>query len=283
MAEQSKLDLEHTPKFGKPPVIETAIGVQFKPLTKMRVTDYGLLWQVLSPAGEFPIVEERNRLPREIEEQDDAGKQMLFQAWISHVQELQRVLFISAQSDDGQKLIQIQPDRFLQNWRRKSLNDENYPSYKKNRSEFETRYLQFINFAKTNELGDVVPDQCEVTHVNRIPVEAGVSRGDMLRNCFPALTNFGDFNLFKSEPEKIVAHWSYWIEPMNGRLRIDITPVMLKKDKQHVIDFRITARGTPFGIDADDILQWLDYGHYFVVNAFASITSPEMHIKWVKK
>jgi uncharacterized protein (TIGR04255 family) len=278
---QMGLNLDHTPKFKKPPVIETALGVQFKPLAKMRITHFGLFWLAVSPNEEFPIVEERNRLPQDVEEKDDTNKQGLFRAWISEAEELPRVLFLSQESKDGQRLIQVQPDRFLQNWRRKSLNDENYPSYKKNKEEFQVTFSKFLEFVKANKLGEVVPNQCEVTYVNRIPVDPGLTIGEMCSRCFPSLSSIGRFNLFSSEPERVIAHWSYWVEQISGRVRIDITPVVLKDSSQPIIDLRITARGAPeSGDNLVDVLEWLNLGHYYVVKGFDAITSATMHERW---
>jgi len=272
-------DPDNTPKFGKPPVIETVLGVQFKTLPKLRITHYGLFWQAIDGQQHYPFVEERPPLPQEIEHKDDMRDQAIFQAWITELVQMPRVWYLGTESKFGQRLIQFQPDRFLHNWRRKSTESEDYPPYKQYRKEFELLYGKLAEFAKAHALGVIEANQCEVTYINRIPIQPGESYGSACLRCFRGLA-IPVFEFVEGAPERLTLGWSHWIEHLRGRLSVVINPAKLKETGQPVIDLRITARGAP---GEAGVLNWLDYGHYYVVNSFASMTTEEMHKVWLRE
>ena len=53
------------PDFGKPPVAETVLSLQFEPLSKLNPVHLGLLWQRFR--GQFPMVEQHGPLPPVLE------------------------------------------------------------------------------------------------------------------------------------------------------------------------------------------------------------------------
>src|ERR1700722_12825048 len=67
------LNLNDTPKFDNPPVVETVLSVQFKPLPGMRVSHFGQFHELLKPKG-FETVEQYPPLDHQIEQKHSIGR-----------------------------------------------------------------------------------------------------------------------------------------------------------------------------------------------------------------
>ena len=191
-----------------------------------------------------------------------------------------RAWLLSNEDEQGQRLLQVQPDRFLQNWRRASLSSQYYPSYERNREDFVGSFREFAQFAEACSLGRVAPNQCEVTYVNHIPIDDGCGVGEMLRKCFPSLAGAHSDDFLPPSPERVAFKCSYPMQDQRGRLHIDVRPAIDKRSRQEMLRLMLTARGAPNSADLEDVLSWLDLAHRWVVNGFKSFTSDEMHQRW---
>ena len=109
-----------TPHFKNPPVVETVLGVQFAPLRKMRITHYGLLLPCLRdvfPTGNERLTEVSEQLPLDpvIEIFETNMSQSAALRWsVSKAPPFPRCWYAS---ENKQFLAQVQPDRFIFNWR----------------------------------------------------------------------------------------------------------------------------------------------------------------------
>lgn len=271
-------DLANTPKFRKPPLIETVLGVQFKPFLNMRVTHYGLFWEQVK--AQYPHVEEKEPLALMTEKQ---GISLRSLAWKMVERPEVRAWFLSEESDAsklGQRIIQLQTDALLLNWRRKSLHEQHYPSYSQNREEFTRLFHLWASFAAQHGLGNVAVIQCEITYVNHIPKEAAEQTvGQLLRDCFPGISG-GNSDGFLPIPERGAFNFSYGLPDLQGRLHVDVTSAYQQQTKEPILDFKLTARGEPRSGELDDLLTWFDWGHFFAVHGFKSLTSERMHQRW---
>jgi uncharacterized protein (TIGR04255 family) len=71
-------------------------------------------------------------------------------------------------SSSGSKLIQVQRDRFIVNWRKADA-DKTYPRYEREmRPRFEHEWREFQDFVREIDLGPMDVQQCEVTYVNNV-------------------------------------------------------------------------------------------------------------------
>ena len=274
--------IQDGPKFRRPPVVETVLGAQFEPLVTMRVVHFGLYWQVLKE--DFPTIEERASLPPENETFEvpllRPPLPWRLSARLLERPPLPRAWFIGGETGSGQQLIQMQFDRFLYNWRRKSLESQEYPSYDANRAEFWRRWSEFVEFARNHELGDVVVNQCEVTYANQIRVPDGCGVGEMAARCFPSLSGKPSDEFLPSAPERTSFDLAYQMTGQTGRLHISCSPAVEEQTGCRFLDLRLTARGAPQGADIAAVMNWLDLGHEWVVKGFRSITSKAMHNEW---
>jgi len=71
----------------------------------------------------------------------------------------------------GDRMVQIQPNRFHYNWKRVG---GHYPSYSQVRQEFDQHLALFARFVEEEGLGPVVPSQWELTYVDYVPPGRGI-------------------------------------------------------------------------------------------------------------
>lgn len=266
------------PYFGDPPVVEVALAVQFEPLAELRTPQIGLFWNEIRER--FPKIEEHPPLGTMME-RFGARRKPIAGVRIEMMQQppLPRCWFLN---EAGTELIQIQKDRFAQNWR-KTGGDEEYPRYDHLRETFESELRQFEDFLRRERIGAIVANQCEVTYVNHIVAGRGWDTHGDLAN---VLSLFGGepSEGFLPDMEEARLSGSYIIPdgdgPPLGRLRFSIDPVYRREDDQPMFLLNMVARGRPDGDGTDGVLRFLDTGHTWIVRGFAAITTPHMHKIW---
>lgn len=263
---------KNTVGFKNPPVAEAVLGVQFTPLDKMRVTDFGLFWQHVRK--DFPQVQERDRLVPTIELR---GQTIPEVGWrLSNVVELPRVWFLGNLVDGGRHFIQLQPDRYLYNWHGTGTSAP-YPSYENNRNMFFLYLERLRKYIAEEGLGELKVDQCELTYVNHIALDKHLDLSEMAAKAF---TTFGSTVPLPGFRDRFSFNVSAWLDELNGRLHASLQPAQNMETRQVILDFRITARGEPQGSDNGQLSDWLNQAHYFATDCFKSLTTPEMHKRW---
>jgi uncharacterized protein (TIGR04255 family) len=259
----------HPVDFENPPVVEVAIAVQFDDLQKLTTPHLGRFWA--SIADEFPRVEEYVPRPPSVEtfpRQQAEVQQFLLQ--LTGRSPVSRCWFVSP---DGGQLIQIQADRFVFNWRKQ---ESGYPRYAYVRKCFDEYLDRFRRFLTEHAIGDVTPNQCEVSYVNRLDVAP-----DRLAQLTPLWAG-RHADDFLPKPETITNVVSYpmygeHLESPIGRLRVSIT------SDGSATTLTLTARGTPQPENLEGVGNVLDIGHEWIVNGFVSITTQRMHSAWGRK
>jgi len=263
------------PDYVKPPVIEVAIGVQFAPLTEFSLAHVGLYWATIRET--FPRVEEQVPIIHVVEPTPGAPEALLgFQ--FTDKPPLPRVWFLDA---SGNRLIQVQRDRFLHNWRKVNPTDE-YPRFPSVREAFFRFWQGFNAFLTENNLKPN-PDQCELTYVNHLKKGEGWNAMADLEKVFTTFvwrTRSG----FLPGPDS--AHWSLrFLLPGNrGRLHIDVVPVRVPPQNDPVIRFSLTARGRPQGeFSKENMNDWFTLAREWIVRGFADLVDKNTDALWEKK
>jgi uncharacterized protein (TIGR04255 family) len=263
------------PDFEEPPVVETVLSVQFEPLTDMRTAHLGLLWEKFRT--NFPKTEERPTLARVFEQFPDTQRARLgLELQTYENPPVPRLWFITTQ---GNEMIQVQPDRFVKNWRKEGAG-ETYPRYERNKASFERDFATFQEFVTANHLGTLRVNQCEVTYVNHIVSGQG-------------------WDSF-SDVDKVFSSWKSPVDPIPGsvedlrayarfvipgdvgtpvgRLHVEIQPAFRTSDNKAMYVFHLTARG-----QVGDSFEFFDVGRDWIVKSFAALTTPRMHEVWRRK
>ncbi|MBI3467594.1 MAG: TIGR04255 family protein [Planctomycetes bacterium] len=265
------------PKFRRPPVIETIIGVQFDPLPKFRNAHLGAFWTTLGQ--DWPRVSDAPTLEPQFErfgEGDRWGKLRFkvtqdpsTRARIEHA--------------DGTQMIQVQNGRFHYNWLGKGGGQ--YPHYPNVRAAFDCQLAHFRSFLASSALGELRPNQWEVTYLNHIPKGTvwqtpadwpALLAGLAAPSAGPASTRL----------ESAAGEWHYEIPPQLGRLHVQLVHGKgSETDDGELLQLTLTARG-PISEQTGPTDTWtqlsngLDLGHRVIVLAFLDLTSDAAHEFW---
>lgn len=264
------------PSFRTPPVSEVVLAVAFKPLRSLQTAKLLELWQSHFRA-EFPTVEENAPYdpPVELLDRPPSGPTLRF--GIGDARLSPRLWFLN---QDGTVLLQAQSDWFAVNWRRMSPADT-YDRYPAVREVFQRRLTELAEFVEEQGLGELVPQQCEVTYVNQIE-RSGVweTHGDLAKAVVLAGEVSGSF-LAELESARIVATAVIREDDQPvARLHISANPAFKPAENEPVIILNLTARGEPKTPDLPGVFQFLDAAHRWVVLSFADVTSSSMQSVW---
>lgn len=266
------------PDFDNPPVTEVVLSVQFERLPSFRSVHIGLIWQEFRER--FPKTEDQLPLSTVVET-FEIGPPPRVGVKVETVSlpVLPRVWF---QSEDGAQLVQIQPDRFIHNWRKVGEGDK-YPHYEKIREAFREELLRFEAFVLREQIGDLRISQAEITYVNHILASEAWSRHGQLSKL---LTHWAaPVQEFLPEPEDVALEIRHLIpdsasgRPI-GRLHTTIRSGWRVTDKVPMYQMELTARGEPRALGLDGALGFLDLGREWIVKGFADLTTSTMHTIW---
>ena len=227
--------MQEMPDYNKPPVVEVAMGIQFAPLTALTTGHVGLFWAGVRE--QFPNVEDRAPILHWVETAALQGAEA--QVRLLERPELSRTWFIDS---TGTRIIQVQRDRFLHNWRKVGTSDL-YPRYETVRDNFMRYWGQFRHFLDGVGLHPD-PDQCEITYVNLVPKGEGWETTADLGELFRAFA-WKPRSEFLPEPEQMRCSVMFPFPDGMGRLYVDLAPVRRPPDDALALRFSLTAHGRP--------------------------------------
>ena len=266
------------PNFENPPVVEVVLSIQFDPIVHLQTVQIGLLWAKFR--REFPKVEERGPLNPVVERFGAPASPKIgvrFEA--REIPPLARVLFLNAPEN---QLVQVQPDRFIHNWRKTTGMGE-YPRYGTIREAFLREVDLFEQFLTEEALGELCINQCEVTYINHIVADSAW-RGHGDADKIFDLVRTPSTGTFLPQPEDVSMQARYQISVRDrkpiGRLHVSIQPGWRKPDNTPIYILELTARGAPVGTSIEGARSFFDIGHDWIVRGFKDITAPTMHDLW---
>lgn len=266
------------PDFEHPPVVEIALGVQYARLPRLTTSSVAKFW--LRVRDRFPNWEERRPLPPALEWFGlPQPPSVSFEVGFGPGVPPSRALFVDA---SGAGLLQLQQDRFVRNWRKVGAGEQ-YPRYPAIRAGFAESLDLLQSFVDDEDLGELVPNQCEVTYVNHIPAGEGWSShseaGEVLE---PYGGGLSDEFLGRPESMDLNLRFVFSDDEGNpvGRLHVSSRSAFRNEDGLPMVILTLTARGRPAGQTRDAVLEWLDLGRVQVVRGFKSVTTPKMHRIW---
>lgn len=179
-------------------------------------------------------------------------------------------------------LLQFQQDRIIHNWRRQTDNSRVYPRYEMVKRSFEQEVQVVQQWLAQENIGDLRPNQCEVTYINLIEGPGD----DVIHNRLERITplwagKFSDKlpNDLERTSIQMTFLFSHYEQPV-GRVYVIFQPAFRVSDNYPVFKLEITARGRPPGDTISDALAFLDLEREQVVRTFAAVTTKEMHNIW---
>ncbi len=265
-------DTGSLPDFTDPPVVEVALGVQFRPLFGLRPIELAGLrerWR-----DDYPIVQEQPPVAPAIEGAAFGPPSVQF---IVGPALQTRLWFLS---NDQAELVQLQHDRLTVNWRQIST-DSAYPRYPSVRDVFERRWGDLSEFVTERQLGVLSITQVELNYINAIdPGAEELGRLErFLRNWQPATQHhLGD-------PEQARLALVFGVPGVGSdpvRLYVAVDPAQ-RPDGQPVLFLTLTIRGAPADETLDGALRFMDEAHGHIVRSFAELTPETMHTEWGRR
>ncbi len=255
------------PKFSNPPVTEMVLGVEFDSLVNWQVPHFGLYWNQIRSL--YPVSSVVPPLPSQVEKFGQEQQVEMFKFSFSPQPEV-RCWFTNEQQS---WLLQVQETRFIQNWRKTSME---YPHYPEARRRFDKEWERFAGFLETEQIGVPAIKQCEITYVNHLEID---SSSNAMSEVFPFLKESTQSG-FLPLPETTVINLVYPLPLEQGRLHVSIQPIIRHTDAKELLQLSLIARGCPESSQLTHIFDWFDLGHEWIVRSFAELTSEKMHGLW---
>lgn len=268
------------PKFDAPPVVETALSVQFAKLPGYTTAHAGWFWKEYlekledDPARKWSQVAEAPRIEDQFERfgTEDVWQPPVALRMLQGIQP-QRVQIIRA---DGERMVQMQDTRLILNWRKQV---SAYPSYDVLLPEFRTVLHAYESFAAEAKFGALKLNQWEIVYVDQF------RRGDLWdtvrdwSRIFPGLA-MPSGHIKPASDETMSADWRFSLSERQGRLYISLRQIKLQPSNEEVLNATLLARG-PIG-DSQTWERGFEIGHEALMDTFLTITSPEAQEAWRK-
>jgi uncharacterized protein (TIGR04255 family) len=262
--------LNDLPNFERPPVIETVLGVFFRPLKKFNSVQQGIYWnEVLRK--DFPEFELRPPVDETTERfNGDSGLLHAGVRWqVSNGADTPRLW---AKSPGDEHILQVQRNALLANWLRRS---EHYVCFDDRLHDFQRRLSQFIDHFGE----ELAYSSCTITYINQVPVEGDEAWSAALTRVLNAWSRPAIDWLPPMEGGHF--QFSFAFPKQGGRLHVGVMPARAKPDDRLLVQLEFTARLMfPKSSGNDDVARGLRAIHEWVVRGFAALTRPEMHREW---
>lgn len=248
------------PKFGKPPLREVAIAVLFQPLAGLAQPHVGQYWELIRE--HFPKAVDQPPVEPYLE---SGGRgRPAFQLQVGPPP-LRRSWFIS---EDDERLVQLQSDRFIHNWRGDGAN---YPHLEDLWTSFAERFSQFVSWAHDEGIGSVEPFQLELTYVNIIEA---LSLWDVLTGPEPAQpAAFADDVRGRPVP-RLELRYDVEGESTGGLY------VHCRARDEGVQQLDLTYRAVLKSPEVQLISLAVAAGRRLIVSHFAELTQSSLHKRW---
>jgi uncharacterized protein (TIGR04255 family) len=265
---------EGLPDFENPPLTEVVVSIQFPGPTSYSDVYAGEIWSLFK--NDFPTVQEMLPLPPNFEVfggPEVPGLKLNIGLVTGPIRK--RYWFLSL---DNTELIQFQPDRFIHNWRKVKKENNTYGHFEEIIEKYAIELARLDEHFQKKSWGPLVPNQCEVTYVNQMPLVdengAEIPLSFYFRNIDPssvgAVSDFA-FNLrtpFLDEKQQPI-----------GRLYIECSTGIDDEGKP-LIGLNLTMRGAPAEPSCASALKLLEAGRTQIDKTFVKITSDAAHKKW---
>jgi uncharacterized protein (TIGR04255 family) len=254
--------------FDRPPLNEVVLSLQSESVKGFTTPYLGLFWGRIRDA--YPETQTQPPLGPVVERFEGAPKPAPTVPFrVLETMETPRCWFLTR---GGQQLVQVQQDRLILNWRRIQADDV-YPRYERLRPELERVANELLLFLEQEGLGNVVPNQCEVSYINHIETAEWAQRGELHRvlSFWQRISATG-----LPDPEDATAALRFVMEEEGtklGRLHVNLKSAARRSDSKPVLVLEVTARGKPLSADLKGALQFMDRGRDRIHRAFQALTS----------
>lgn len=266
------------PQFRDPPLIETALSLQFSPIPELRSTHLASFWMRHRDA--FPITEDAEPI---------ASQKVLFGADILRASGPPRIQLSTPRqsrlqmvSEDLCRMVQVQNGRLVFNWRK--FGDGQYPRWKSVKADFDRYWTCFLEFLAESELTQPKANLWEVVYVNHLEKGREWESPKDWSAVVPGLV--GDFDrIANGRLDSFSSNTEIELGEQIGRLRIELNHGSkqpspdTEADRTELLLLQLIARG-PVGEAEAPASSGMDMGRAAIVENFASLTGERAHMIW---
>jgi uncharacterized protein (TIGR04255 family) len=254
------------PEFERPPVVETSMGFFFSAIPQWSMRHTWLLWDRFR--SEYP--EPEFMVPLGEVELKLAGPQDL-----SHLP-----LRVWYQNRSRSKLLQVQNNLFLRNWR-KTSESHSYEHYDACAPEYRVDWSKFLDFLASESLPRPQVNRCEITYFNHLVRGEDWSDISELSNLYRSWVSVrSEYPL--SNPKMINISASYGLSD-DTLLQITSQGAVRHSDGKEIIQLSVTATAPPKGQEDAQLFERLDNCHEAAVEGFLVFTTEAMHRRWGRR
>lgn len=247
--------------FKNPPINEVALGVTFLPRPDLLVPHLGRFWAEIG--DEYPQCQHASP----ILDNADAG--------VIGELPLPRLWFISK---DGTRLVQLQQDRLLFNWRDVGA-DLPYVRFPAIRAEFE-RVLGIFEAYVQRLTGEAIhAARYNLTYVNIIKRGEGWTSFEDVDRVFPAL-RWRSEGRFLPLPVELAWKGTFPLPNDFGTLTASIQPAKLVRGDLPILRFELATDSGSLGGRTIEFGEWVKVAHEWIIQSFRDLTGTEMHSKF---
>ncbi len=262
------------PSFRAPPVIETALSIQFDGLEGFTNAHLGLFWATLRE--QYPLCSDAEPIPTQREVFGDSATKIIGPPRVRFGKDPSARLQMA--SADKHRMIQVQNGRIVYNWRR--LEGGEYPRWSKVRPFLNSTWTEYLEFLSSQGLVQPKPNQWEVVYVNHLVKGVDWHSPKDWPDLIPGLIGAQN-RIVGGSPESFSGNWHVTLDKSIGRLHIDLFHAFSaiggkEKDPQEMLVLHLTARGPV----SEDITAGLELGHREIVLNFTAITGEKAHERW---
>lgn len=261
MAPRSRLEFE------RPPIDEVYCGVIFSPLpAEFRIPHYGAFWAEVQ--HDYPKCEHVPPIGDLSQAFDQATGMPMPRVWLI--------------SSDDQRLIQLQRDRLLFNWRRRAP-DNSYIRFPAVFGGFQKALEKFRSFAEKHGFGAPAIQAYDLTYTNLLLKGREWENTNELSLVLPALQSLLESPAFP-QTRSINITITSDLPEVGGNLVVRIVTGERAIDKAPVIKFDIAAHAAGVADSIEKMSGWFDQAHDCINDAFIRLTSSDAQTKlWGRK
>lgn len=265
MVEQSPL-----PEYARPPVIEVALAVEFEQSVNFSALDLARL--AAAWADTMPNVEERPLLSRMGFPAED-----LLDTLFEIEETASKPPRLWLQNETGDRVVQIQHDRLVVNWRKGQLS-EPYPRYKAIREMLQDAWQRLIAVCADLGRDEPKPSLCEIQYINHLGPEQGWNSPQDTERLIVPWNGVEDDRLLPSDHLCAFHLHCHFPEDREGWLEIDGWTG--SGSETRAMTLNLTSRGRALSENLESALDFLDVAHVWIVRGFTAVTTSEAHAIW---
>lgn len=240
--------------FRKAPINEVALAYSFLPRPDLLVPHLGQFWGHLSDV--YPKCQHAQPLIERSEVE------------VSTELPLPRLWFLS---EDESKLVQLQRDRLVCNWR-DLTGAVSYVRFPAVQAEFERVQALWESYVERVTGQPITRAAYSLTYVNVVRSAGGWSSPAEIARTFPDL-QWRSGGRFLPDPSEFAWKKRFDLPRQFGTLGVEIQSAKYAKTNEPIVKFELVARSPSLGGKEIAFGDWVTVAHEWIVSAFTDLTS----------